>query len=90
MTAQMPRRGTKIARDEERFMDLWDAGHSREQIAEIVDADPARVDYVLGYMRPGVDEQRSGRRAIPKASRSLLDALRRHHPEKCGGHAHGL
>lgn len=90
MTAQMPRRHTKIACDENRFMDLWDAGYSREQIAEMTDADPGRVNYVLGYMRPGLDDQRTGPRAVAKASRDLLAALRRHHPDRVGERAHGL
>lgn len=80
---QPPRKNTRIAADEERFMDMWDAGYSREKIIEIT-GEPTRVDYVLGYMRDTETDLQTAPLHVTRSSNALLAALRRHHPAICG------
>lgn len=91
MTGPRIVRSTLIAADEARFMDLWDAGHSREQIIELTAAPPERVDYVLGYMRDTITDLQTAPLHVRRASASLLAALRLHHPDRCAeGSLNGL
>lgn len=73
--------GSRNSALEQRLMDLWDNGHSRERIIEVTGEKPSTVDRVLGYMRDTEPEIRA-RRSIPDASAALAAAIARHHPER--------
>ncbi|MEV4934389.1 hypothetical protein [Sphingobium sp. LSP13-1-1.1] len=83
MSSPQPLRaiGNRASALEQRLMDLWDSGHSRERIIEITGEKPSTVDRVLGYMRD-TEPEILARRSIPKGSAALLAAIARHHPER--------
>lgn len=68
-------------------MDLHDRRHTPEQIAEKLGQPLHRVRSILYYMREGQAEQAFGPKATAQSTAALLAAIRRHHPERCGGAA---
>ncbi len=64
-------------------MDLWDAGQSKEAIADALDIRVESVGKILGYMREGNTERAFGPEAAARCSADLLAAIRRAHPDRC-------
>lgn len=78
------RYGISTSELETTIMDLYEADVSRSAIAEQLGIRRETVDKIIGYMQVGHSELVNGPSAIARASAMLLDAIRRHHPERCG------
>ncbi|NML88379.1 response regulator transcription factor [Sphingobium sp. TB-6] len=76
--------GMGTAQLEARIMDLYDAGSRQGEIAKALNIRPETVGKVVGYMSEGATDLAFGRCAAVRASASLLAAIQRHHPERCG------
>ena len=76
--------GMGTAQLEARIMDLYDAGTRQGEIARTLNIRPETVGKVVAYMSEGATDLAFGRGAAARASASLLAAIQRHHPERCG------
>jgi len=81
--SQRGKYGITTAQLETSIMDLYDAGHSRADIAQRLGIERQTVEKVVSYMSEGATDLATGRYATAKASAALLDAIRRHHPDRC-------
>lgn len=66
------------------IMDLYEAGATRDAIADRIGIRRETVGKIIGYMRIGAADIAVGAKAAAFGSAALLTALRRHHPERCG------
>lgn len=70
-------------RQEQRIIDLWEAGSKAGEIAEATGKGINYVQRVVSMLgRPAPDDWHAGAR---QGSHNLIRALRRHHPDRCGG-----
>lgn len=76
--------GMPTAQLETSIMDLYDAGRSKAAIAEALNIRRETVEKVIGYMSEGSTDLAFGKSAAARASAALLNAIRQHHPERCG------
>ncbi len=76
--------GLSTAQLETAIMDLFDQGLTRDDIAKRLNLRPESAEKIIGYMRIGASDRRSGPEAAALGSASLIAAIRRHHPERCG------
>lgn len=68
---------------ENAIMDLWDERASKEAIAEALDVRVETVENILSYMRITKSDLAFSDKAVGESTDALLDALRRHHPDRC-------
>lgn len=67
---------------EQRIIDLWEAGRKAPEIAELTGKGLSYVQRVISMLAcPVPDNWHAGAR---QGSNDLLRALRRHHPNRCG------
>lgn len=81
---QRGRYGMPFGQLETLVMDLYEGGHTRDQIAERLNIRRETADKIIRYMRIGQTDLAFGYDAAVRSSRLLVAALRRHHPERCG------
>lgn len=75
--------GMPTAQLETTVMDLFDKGLNRADIAARLGIERQTVEKVIGYMSEGATDLAFGPYSTKRATDALIEAIRRHHPERC-------